>query len=267
MDHLLIGKVTPITSNKPTGTVISTSPRAGVSVKNGQSVELNVSLGQSVTTVTVPDVTGMSIGSAESMLQQRNLGYTVNFTTTPPANSPGPDTVLSQSPSGGSKVQSGQKVIIVVLAPGTKIPVPDVSGDSSVQAASTLGQAGLTTAPTQQHQCSNTVPSGDVISTLPVAGTPESSGTSVILVTSSGVCQVVVPGVVGDTQSNANSTLTADGLVAAFTTADTSLCTPSQNGTVISQSAAPGSSVPYHTTIDLAVCQGLGSGGTGSGSG
>lgn len=266
-DHLLIGKVTPLTSTKPTGTVISTSPKAGVNVKNGQSVELTVSLGQSLTTVTVPDLTGMSIGSAESSLQQLNLGYTVNFTSTPPANSPGPDTVLSQTPSGGSKAQTGSKVVIVVLAPGTKIPVPDVSTDSAVQAASTLGQAGLTVAPTQQHQCSNTIPSGNVISTMPTAGTPESSGTSVILVTSSGVCQVVVPGVVGDTQSNANSTLNADGLVAAFTTADTSLCTPSQTGTVISQSAQPGSSVPYHTTIDLAVCQGFSSGGPGSGSG
>jgi serine/threonine-protein kinase len=262
-DGLLIGRTSLVASNQPSGTVIATTPLSGANVKKGQAVELKVSLGQTTTPVTIPDTTGMSIGDAESTLQKLGLAFKVNSTSTVPPTGATPDTVLSQSPSGGTKGKTGDTVILFVLAPGAKYPVPDVALMTSNQAASTLGQAGLAVAPTVQRQCSNSVPTGNVVKTDPVAGTPVAAGTAIKLITSSGVCQVIVPNVVGDTQSTANSALTAQGLVAAFTTADTTLCTPAQNGQVVSQSAPGGSSVPYNSTIDLAVCQGFSNVGSG----
>ena len=262
-DHLLIGTTHLIASNQPSSTVIKTTPKAGANVQQGQAVQLWVSLGPTTSPVTIPDVTGMSIGDAETTLQQKGLSFKPNVTSNAPPNSI-PDTVLSQSPNGGTPGKTGDTVILFVLSPSAKYPVPDVAGSTSAQAGATLGNAGLTVNPRSLHRCSNTVASGLVTSTLPAAGTPVASGSEVQLIESSGVCQVVVPSVIGDTQSQATTALNNQGLVPAFTTADSSLCSAGQNGTVAAQSAQPGSSVPYNTTIDLMVCQGFSSSG-GSG--
>ena len=262
-DHLAVGTTHLIASTQPASTVIKTTPKAGVKVQQGQAVELWVSLGPTSSPVTIPDVTGMSIGDAETTLQQKGLSFKPDVTSNAPPGSI-PDVVLNQSPSGGTQGKQGDTVIIFVLSPTSKYPVPDVSGSSGAQAGATLGKAGLTVSSTILHKCSNTVTSGLVMATSPAAGTPVTAGSAVQLIESSGVCQVVVPSVIGDTQSQASTALSGQGLVPAFTTADSSLCSPAQNGTVAAQSAQPGSSVPYNTTIDLMVCQGF-SGGTGSG--
>jgi len=263
-DHLLIGTTHLIASNQPSSTVIKTTPKAGAKVQQGQAVELWVSLGPTTSPVTIPDVTGMSIGDAETLLQQKGLSFKPNVTSNAPAGSI-PDTVLNQSPNGGTPGKTGDTVILFVLSPNSKYPVPDVTGSTSAQAGATLGKDGLTVSPTILHQCSNTITSGLVMATNPKAGTPVTGGSAVQLIESSGVCQVVVPSVLGDTQAQATTAINHQGLVPAFTTADSSLCTSSaQDGTVVSQSAQPGTSVPYNTTIDMMVCQGFSS-GSGSG--
>ena len=262
-DHLLIGTTRLIASNQPSSTVIKTTPKAGDKVQQGQAVELWVSLGPTTSPVTIPDVTGMSIGDAETLLQQKGLSFKPNVTSNAPPNSI-PDTVLSQSPNGGTPGKTGDTVILFVLSPSAKYPVPDVAGSTGAQAGALLGKAGLTVSSATLHKCSNSRGSGLVVATIPKAGTPVVAGSAVQLVESSGYCQVFVASVIGDTQSKAAGVLSGQGLVPAFTTADSSLCSPSQTGTVVTQSAPPGSSVPYNTTIALMVCQGF---NNGSGSG
>jgi beta-lactam-binding protein with PASTA domain len=80
------------------------------------------------------------------------------------------------------------------------------------------------------------------------------AGTQIRLITSSGVCNVVVPDVTGFTLGAAQSAMTGDGLQTSPSAADPTLCTPAQVGTVISQGSSPGSSVPYNSTINIAVC-------------
>ena len=262
-DHLLIGTTHLIASNQPSSTVIKTSPKAGAKVQQGQAVQLWVSLGPTTSPVTIPDVTGMSIGDAETMLQQKGLSFKPNVTSNAPPNSI-PDTVLSQSPSGGTPGKTGDTVILFVLSPNSKYPVPDVSSVTGAQAGVLLGKAGLTVSPAIQHRCSNTVASGLVMATLPAAGTPVTGGSAVQLIESTGYCPVFVANVLNDTQSQATTVLNNQGLVPAFTTADSTLCTTSQSGVVVSQSPSGGTSVPYKTTINLMVCQGF---NNGSGSG
>lgn len=249
---LQIGEVKLIQSNQPKGTVVSTTPAAGKKVTNGESVSLKVSLGTTTKPVTVPNVTNMSLSAAETLLQQKNLAYTVNQTSTSTSGAT-PNTVLSQSPAAGTSARTGDKVVLTILAPTTTYAVPQVAGQTQVAATQTLVQQGLSVSSTST-KCSNTVASGLVISTNPVVGTQVKAGTSIILITSSGFCNVYVPDVIGSTQSAAESTMQSQGLQTSVSSADPTLCSPSQIGTVLSQNPSGGSSVLYNSTVDLSVC-------------
>jgi len=252
-DNLFIGSVHQISSSRAKGTVVATDPKPGAKVRNGESVSLTVSLGSTTTPVTVPDTTGMSLSAAEGLLQTKALAYKVAYstTTTPGAT---PNTVLSQSPKGGSSAKTGDTVTLTILAPTTLYPVPSVVGQTQVGAASTLVGDGLAVSSTTTSKCSNSIASGLVVATLPPIGTEVKAGTQVELVTSSGVCNVVVPNVVSLTQSGAQSALSAQGLQASISPADPTLCSPSQIGTVIGQGTLPGSSVPYNSVVNISIC-------------
>ncbi|MHB1208919.1 MAG: Stk1 family PASTA domain-containing Ser/Thr kinase [Acidimicrobiales bacterium] len=251
---LQIGEVKLIQSNQPKGTVVSTTPAANKKVSTGQSVSLKVSLGTFTKPVTVPNVTNMSLSAAETLLQQKNLAYTVTQTSTSPTSGATPNTVLSQSPVAGTSARTGDKVVLTILAPTTTYAVAQVAGQTQVAATQILVQQGLSVSSTTSSKCSNTVASGLVIATNPVTGTQVKAGTSITLVTSSGVCNVYVPDVIGSTQSAAESTMTSQGLQTSVSSADPTLCSPSQIGTVLAQNPSGGSSVPYNSTVDLSVC-------------
>lgn len=254
-DGLLIGQKKQVSSSKPSGTVISTSPKPGAKITRGELVNLKVSLGHTFTVVTIPSVTGKSLGDAEGILNKAKLSSKLAYTTVAPAGST-PNTVLSQSPIAGITGQSGDTVTLTILSSGAKYPLPDVSGLTPPQAASKLGQSGLNLSPiTPPSKCSNTVPSGSVEGTIPAAGMPVQTGSSVELVTSSGGCPVAVPKVITRTQQGATTVLQAQHFLANFTTEDPSLCSPSQYGLVVAQSVQPGNLAPYGSTIDLTICQ------------
>jgi serine/threonine-protein kinase len=63
---------------------------------------------------------------------------------------------------------------------------------------------------------------------------------------------VTVPNVIGQTQSEATSSLTGQGL--AVTTVTTSDCPPKDDGDVVSENPVPGSSVPAGSTIVISPC-------------
>ncbi len=257
-DGLVIGATKSVSSPLPTGTVVSTDPKAGAKIKKGEIVTLKVSKGSVTFPVKIPDTTGKTLSDAENTLQQAKLLYKVSFTTIIPRTGGQPNTVLSQTPAGGVMGQTGDTVTITVLAPGTKFPVPNLVGSTTLQAASALGQVGLTVSPTASSQCSNTTASGLVLATVPGAGALVQSGTAVQLVTSSGYCKVVVPTVVGRGQAGATAALKTQGLLASYSVADPAFCTPSQIGTVVAQSAPPGSQVLYNSTVDLSICDSSG---------
>jgi serine/threonine-protein kinase len=254
-DGLGVPNVTLETSKKPKGTVLSTSPKKGVSVTKGDAVSLFVSKGITTTPETVPDVSGSSVSSAISSLQSRKLSYKISETTTvPPGSNPQPNTVLAQNPLAGTKVQSGAVVVITVLATNAKYPVDPVDGQTVAQAASLLTGQGLTIAPKQTQTCSNTVKQGLVIATVPPANSLVTSGTAITLEVSSGNCQATVPGAVGQTEAQAGNTMAADGFIPSFTVSTTQ-CVPGAQPTVVSQDEAPGSSATYGSTITMEVCE------------
>ena len=256
-DGLIIGQVIQVASDKRSGTVLSTNPSAVSHISKGQAVTLKVSLGKSTQPVTVPDTTGMNLSVAENTLLGMGLSPKVQFTATAPTGGTSlPDTVLSQTPLGGSNAKSGDTVTLLVLAPGSSFPMPPVNGSTTVAAAAVIGQAGLTVSATTSTVCSNTVAQGLVVNTVPAAQQPVQSGASVQLITSSGFCNVVVPNVIGQTFAAAQNSLQGQGLSGTQAIALPSSCPPSQAGLVVAQGSAGGSSVLYNSTVTLSVCPG-----------
>jgi serine/threonine-protein kinase len=102
------------------------------------------------------------------------------------------------------------------------------------QAQTDITNAGLRS--TVVNQPSSTVTTGNVISSNPQFGTVVPKGSNVVLTISSGVSQVSVPDVQGDTQAAAENQLRSAGLTFNVQTDATSTAAP---GTVDRQSPAP----------------------------
>ena len=106
----------------PDGTAIRTFPRQGTSVEQGSRVTLKVSSGPEQ--ITVPDVTGLSRGSAEDSLTREGLKVSVREESSDQPK----DDVVSQDPAGGTQVDSGSRVTITVSTGPEQVEVPDVTG-------------------------------------------------------------------------------------------------------------------------------------------
>ncbi|MCU1364106.1 MAG: serine/threonine protein kinase with sensor(s) [Acidimicrobiaceae bacterium] len=235
--------------------VVATQPKANAHVVKSETITLELSQGITTTPVLVKDYIGMSLANAESGLTAQKLGFKPLYVETAPSGNPVPDQVLSQSPPAGTNVQSGNVVVLTVLAPGAKYQLTDVDGESQVGATSALTAQGLAVNPAIGSACSNTVHSGLVLSTVPVAGSMVTQGSSVKLIVSNGPCQVVVPNVMGFTEAAASAAVSAPnvGLQPSYSVNPADPCTGSQP-VVDAQSDLPGSSATYGSTIDLSLC-------------
>jgi membrane peptidoglycan carboxypeptidase len=141
------------------------------------------------TMVSIADERGKLATDATSDLVLAGLNATTvvaKVASTQPAG-----TVAFTSPRSGQSVPRGTIVKIFISRGGSSV-VPNVAGMSVVDAKSTLLLAGFAavTAPqpsqTQFFQRSTTVPAGNVIATLPAAGSTASSDGAILLVISSG---------------------------------------------------------------------------------
>ncbi len=101
------------------GLVADQSPRAGMKIEKGQTVNLQISLGPDQ--VSVPDVTGLSQATAFNSLQNAGFAVDVNedFSDSVPAGS-----VISYSPSG-NQVKGATIVLTISKGPKAVAPTPD----------------------------------------------------------------------------------------------------------------------------------------------
>ena len=104
-----VTKTLESSSSVPAGRVIRTEPAAGQLQAKTSPVTMVVSSGPKQ--VTVPDVVGMSQSAATSTLENAGLKVTVVQTVSTPANV---GKVISQNPSGNTKVDDGTSVTITV---------------------------------------------------------------------------------------------------------------------------------------------------------
>ena len=232
----------------PLGMVIAQNPMPGVSITSGAKVNLIISKG--LEPVLVPDVVGWSLPRAMDLIATAGLISTVvkEHNDTVPA-----DTVITQSPTAGSMVVPGS-IVQVVVSQGPKLVfVPDVIGTSQQDATAVLMSAGLTIGPVSE-QYSDAAPVGLVIGQLPLAGAHVMPGIAVSLVVSRGPEPVLIPDVIGVSQTVAESAILDAGLMVGSIFQQHSEDVPA--GHVISHDPGPGTTVLPGSAVDLIVSQG-----------
>jgi eukaryotic-like serine/threonine-protein kinase len=161
----------------PSGTVVDSQPAQGTEVDKGSTVTLLVSKGRAK--VTVPNVTGLASGTAQSELRQAGLDVTITHRT---STSAAAGTVLSQDPAGGASVPRGSAVEIVLAKRPPRVAVPDVTtgNPAEADARTTLTQAGFKVR--VRHQTvTDPTQDGKVLAQTPAAGQKRSKGATITI--------------------------------------------------------------------------------------
>jgi eukaryotic-like serine/threonine-protein kinase len=157
------------------GRATRTSPSGGQQIERGSNVTLFISSGPAQ--VTVPNVVGQNEASATSELS--NVGLKADVSEEESDQDPG--TVLSQSPSAGSKADKGATVAIVVAKAPSRVTVPNVVGQDQGSASSTLSAAELTVV-TDTQDVTDQAQDGVVLDQNPGAGARVQKGSRVTIV-------------------------------------------------------------------------------------
>jgi eukaryotic-like serine/threonine-protein kinase len=128
-------------SDKPEGTVISSSPEEGTPAKVNSEVRVYISSGTQ--SVEVPNVKEIDLVSASKMIE--NNGFQVGIKTFENSETVPKDNIIRQSPEAGSQAAKNSKVDLVISkGVETKYTtVPDLSGRSITEAESLLGSVNL----------------------------------------------------------------------------------------------------------------------------
>jgi len=206
-------------------------------------------------TVDVPNVVGETSDAAVTRLNDE--GFKVNLDREHNPSVPN-NQVFQQDPSGESDKDcdflglscSNPTVTLKVSGGPGQAEVPDVTGLDQDQAESELEKAGFKASIATEP--SSDVDSGVVISTDPAGGEMARRGSTVTVTVSSGVEQVKVPPLVGQTLNAAKQQLKAVGL--DFSSSEESSNRP--KGEVLTQSPDAGTSVDPGSTVTLTVSSG-----------
>ncbi len=193
--------------------------------------------------VAVPSLTGQTYSQAASTLKKLKLVPQEEKATSSKIEA---GVVISTNPGSGERVGQQQVVTVTVSVGPPSVSVPSTEGQTVAVATAELKKLGLTVGTTTTED-SATVGTGLITRTTPSAGSQVLPGTSVDLVTSTGM--VNVPVVVGQSGSAAGSALAA--LNISYVVTQDNTCS---DGTVSSQSAK--GEQPQSTSITISVCTG-----------
>ena len=199
--------------------------------------------------VELPNVVGMSKEEAQKTVEDLKLVFEVSseeFNKDVPEGY-----VISQDPTyiANYNVKEGSSVNVVVSKGQEKTTVPKVVGMTREEAEKALEDANLEAEIVEET--SRTVEEGYVISQEVEANTEAYAGDTVKIhvSTGTGIKQVTVENVVGQTEANAKSTLEGQGLKVNITYVDAT----TDNGKVTKQSVTGGTTVDEGTTVTLTV--------------
>ena len=161
--------------------------------------------------VTVPDLLGKTEDEAKDMTKDMKLGIQPMGEE---ASTQAKGTISSQDILKGSKVEQYTTIKYYISKGTQQITIPDVDGQTGVDAQQTLEDMGLTVNVQKEYSELNddgtpVTDPGYAVSTTPSAGENVSSGDTVTLIVSRGVDygdSVEVPSVVGMTKNDAVTT-------------------------------------------------------------
>jgi beta-lactam-binding protein with PASTA domain/predicted Ser/Thr protein kinase len=160
--------------------------------------------------------------------------------------------VFEQDPAAGEEAERGDTVTIVVSRGERPLEVPDVTGESLVEAENILSQAGLSVGSVTDEDSQE--PEGTVLSQSPPAGDRVPAETDVDLVVSGGPGTVTVPNVFCRDVDQARDTMQNVGLNLDVVGSDFS--SECLEGTVIEQDPEAGAEVESGTTVEVIQSEG-----------
>ena len=200
--------------------------------------------------VTVPNVVGLPFEEGREAFFR--VGLLTEIRGKEYDDSIAENSIVSQNPEASSRVKKGRKVTVIV-SKGEEIGIiPDVRNVTERQARIILKKAGFTLGKVKKV-FSEEKPVDMVINAFPVSGTTTSREIEVDLFVSKGPrpTHAEVPNLVGESLKTAKQRIGESGLaLGAVTYQNNPSLLP---GTIISQSAAPGSSVPLESKLNLVV--------------
>lgn len=226
----------------PKGTIVSTDPRHGLTVKQGAVVKLAVSKGPEL--FSIPDVVGKSIDEARSLME--NAGFSLAADSEAYHDSIPAGAVISREPDGG-QAKRGTAFQAVVSKGPPLIAVPQVGGKTVAEAKSALEGAGFEFATSEAF--SDTVAEGRVIRSDPGGGAQAPKGSRVTAVVSKGPKPFPMPNLVGMSLKDARAKAKSVGLVVRNEYPVPGSGKPA--GQVQGQNPASGATVRKGTPIDL----------------
>jgi eukaryotic-like serine/threonine-protein kinase len=195
-------------------------------------------------TYSIPLVNGLPQARAQQQIAAAHLKSTV---VDQPDTTVAKGNVIKSNPVEGNNVPANTVVTLYVSTGPQKVTVPNVTGESAGSAASALSAKGLSV--NQLSDPNSTKPKGTVTRQTPPPNSSVNPQTTVTIYVSGG--GVTVPGVVGDSVSEAQNTLSGAGFkVATKMEPGPAGSTP---GDVFSQTPTANTSVPQNSTVTILV--------------
>ncbi len=235
----------------PENTVFAQSPLAGQRIEEGAAVALTVSQGE---TPRVPPVRGRNRVDAAEIL--RGAGYEVIVIEGTSQAEAG--IVVGQEPSSNTELAPGEAVTITVSTGPGQIFVPDVRGQTLIQAIQTLADQGFRVA--ERREASATVEEGQIIDTDPSHGFPVALGLEVYIIVSDGPPLVAIPDVQGLLFDTGKLSIERAGLVIGIVTFEPVEPGSSDVGRILAQTPPPDLEVSAETPVDVVVGESAGTG-------
>lgn len=173
-------------SNHEAGVIYMQSPRAGRTVKEGQTVTLTVSLGTQW--VEVPNLLNWDSSDAQDLLKENNLAVRINYQMN---DSVATGTVFQTEPAAGTTVEANTVVTLYVAQAQVDLEreVPSVEGLELTEAKSLISAAGLVPV---IEEVPSTDPKDTVVSQSIAGGSKVKILTRITLQVSTGVVEVPV---------------------------------------------------------------------------
>jgi beta-lactam-binding protein with PASTA domain len=207
----------------------------------------------------VPDVIGQSLEEAEALIVERNLKME-NAGEAKESSLPA-GYIVSQDPEPGASVKEGRTIKVRVSAGLGKIHMPNLVGNTLLQAERIIKKNGLVLGEvTEVHD--DTVPADHIIEQLPAAHEKVNRGTKVSLMVSLGSeeATVLMPvNLIGMTVDEAAGALREYELAVGNVSSEPSTTVP--EGRILRQSPELGENVKKGDTIDIVISSGPPEGG------
>lgn len=199
--------------------------------------------------VEVPNVVGRRAEDAEKVLigmQLRPVVETRRFSNTVPENH-----IIAQSPQAGMKVKLGGRVNLVVSLGRDKVTVPDLTGRTTDEAESMLGEMGLRVG-VRSHVYSEK-PSGVIIAQNPPPKSVAARGDPVDLLISDGIYPepLIMKDLRGMKLEEAEEAIRHSGL--SIGEVSFQQAKDHEPDTIISQNPPPGTLIRAGDKVDLVV--------------